>query len=65
MNCPTCIAWTTVEQTKNLGGFVERRRRCANDHTFTTEERVIPDKKRGRPKKTKEKVDDNSHPIPL
>ena len=34
-------------------------------HTFTTEERVIPDKKRGRPKKTKEKVDDNGHPIPL
>ena len=23
-------------------------------HTFTTEERVVPDKKRGRPKKTKE-----------
>ena len=65
MNCPTCIAWTTVEQTKNLGGFVERRRRCANDHTFTTEERVIPDKKRGRPKKIKEKTDDNSHPVPL
>lgn len=65
MNCPTCNEWTTVEQTKNLGGFVERRRRCANDHTFTTEERVIPDKKRGRPKKTKEKVDDNSHPVPL
>ena len=65
MNCPSCIAWTTFEQTINLGGFVERRRRCANDHTFTTEERVIPDKKRGRPKKTKEKVDDNSPPIPL
>lgn len=23
-------------------------------HTFTTEERVVPDKKRGRPKKIKE-----------
>ena len=65
MNCPTCNAWTTVEQTKNAGGFVERRRRCANNHTFTTEERVIPDKKRGRPKKTKEKTDDNGHPVPL
>lgn len=54
MKCPICIAWTTVEQTKNLGGFVERRRRCANNHTFTTEERVVPDKKRGRPVKTKE-----------
>ena len=65
MKCPICIAWTTVEQTKNLGGFVERRRRCANDHTFTTEERVIPDKKRGRPKKTKEETDDNSKPVSL
>ena len=65
MKCPTCAAWTTVEQTKNAGGFVERRRRCANNHTFTTEERVIPDKKRGRPKKIKEKTDDNSYPVPL
>ncbi len=54
MKCPICNAWTTVEQTKNLGDFVERRRRCANNHTFTTEERVVPDKKRGRPVKTKE-----------
>ena len=32
-------------------------------HTFTTEERVIPDKKRGRPKKTKETNDRNSIPL--
>ena len=51
MNCPICIAWTTVEQTKSLGVFVERRRKCANNHTFTTEERVVPQKKRGRPVK--------------
>ena len=50
MKCPTCAAWTSVEQTKNLGDFVERRRRCANNHTFTTEERVSVAKKRGRPK---------------
>jgi len=50
MKCPTCNAWTSVEQTKNLGDFVERRRRCANNHTFTTEERVSVAKKRGRPK---------------
>ena len=55
MKCPTCNAWTTVEQTKNAGGFVERRRKCANNHTFTTEERIVPPKKRGRPVKTKEK----------
>lgn len=61
MKCPICIAWTTVEQTKNLGGFVERRRRCANNHTFTTEERVVPQKKRGRP--FKEKKDETSKRI--
>ena len=54
MKCPTCAAWTSVEQTKDLGDFVERRRRCANNHPFTTEERVTPAKKRGRPVKTKE-----------
>ena len=61
MKCPICIAWTTVEQTKNLGGFVERRRRCANNHTFTTEERVVPQKKRGRP--VKEIKDETSERI--
>ena len=65
LKCPTCNSWTTVEQTKSLGVFVERRRRCANDHTFSTEERVIPNKKRGRPIKTKEKADDNSQPVPV
>jgi len=57
--CPTCNSWTTVEQTKSLVVFVERRRRCANNHTFTTEERVVSDKKRGRPKKTKEQPSGN------
>jgi len=61
MKCPICIAWTTVEQTKNLGGFVERRRRCANNHTFTTEERVVPQKRRGRP--FKEAKDETSKRI--
>ena len=57
MKCPTCNTWTTVEQTKSLGGFVERRRKCANNHTFTTEERVAPPKKRGRPfKETKDEA---------
>ena len=54
MKCPTCNAWTSVDHTKNASGVVERRRRCANNHTFTTEERAVPDKKRGRPVKTKE-----------
>ena len=57
MNCPTCNAWTTVEQTKNAGGFVERRRKCANNHTFSTEERLVPNKKRGKPPKIKETKD--------
>ena len=60
MKCPTCNAWTSVDHTKNTGGVVERRRRCANNHTFTTEERVVPDKKRGRPVKTKEKPIDGA-----
>jgi transcriptional regulator NrdR family protein len=51
LKCPTCTAWTSVDHTKNTGGVVERRRRCANNHTFTTEERVAPPKKRGRPVK--------------
>lgn len=61
MMCPTCNTWTTVDQTKNTGSFVERRRRCANNHTFTTEERVVPAKKRGRP--VKEAKDETSKRI--
>ena len=61
MKCPICNTWTTVEHTKNTGDCVERRRKCANMHTFTTEEQAMPPKKRGRPKKTKEETNDNGN----
>lgn len=46
MNCPICKAWTEVLETR---GNV-RRRRCGNEHRFTTEEVV-----RGPVTKAKEK----------
>lgn len=39
MKCPTCGTWTIVKETR--GG--RRRRECANEHRFTTEEVVIPE----------------------
>lgn len=41
MNCPTCNAWTEVKETRSRGTYVYRRRCCANEHCFTTEERVV------------------------
>ena len=40
MKCPTCGAWSTVEDTRNKTGFTLRRRECGNGHKFTTEEHV-------------------------
>ena len=44
MNCPECGAWSTVKETRKstLFGF-RRRRECANEHKFTTQEVVVPD----------------------
>jgi transcriptional regulator NrdR family protein len=44
MKCPTCGAWSTVKETREskLFGF-RRRRECANEHKFTTQEIVIPE----------------------
>jgi hypothetical protein len=39
MKCPTCGTWTVVNETR--GG--RRRRECANEHKFSTEEIVIPE----------------------
>lgn len=39
MKCPVCGVWTVVKDTR--GG--RRRRECANEHRFTTEEVVIPE----------------------
>lgn len=41
MNCPQCNAWTEVKETRNRGNHVYRRRCCANEHCFTTEERFV------------------------
>lgn len=47
MNCPTCNAWTDIKDTRNKGDYVQRKRQCANGHTFTTKEIVVPSKKHG------------------
>jgi hypothetical protein len=43
MKCPTCGAWSIVKETKDSPTFgYKRRRECANEHKFTTQEVVIP-----------------------
>jgi len=44
MKCPVCGAWSTVKETRESKQFGFRRRReCANEHRFTTQEVVIPE----------------------
>ena len=44
MKCPTCGAWTTIKRNKESPIFgYTRRRECANEHRFTTQERVVSD----------------------
>jgi len=41
MKCPECGAWTTVLETRTRQDNSRRRRfLCANEHKFTTVERV-------------------------
>jgi len=43
MKCPECGAWTLVKQTTKSPTFgYTRRRECANEHRFTTQELVVP-----------------------
>ena len=42
MKCPICNVWTNVLDTRNKNGVTVRRRECANEHIFKTEERVMP-----------------------
>jgi transcriptional regulator NrdR family protein len=43
MKCPECGAWTLVKQTTKSPTFgYTRRRECANEHRFTTQEVVVP-----------------------
>jgi hypothetical protein len=39
MKCPVCGVWTLVKYTRGI----QRRRECANEHKFTTEEVLIPE----------------------
>lgn len=42
MKCPECGAWSLVKQTKKSPTFgYTRRRECANEHRFTTQEIVV------------------------
>jgi len=41
MKCPLCNVWTNVLDTRNKKGFTVRRRKCANEHIFMTEERAV------------------------
>jgi transcriptional regulator NrdR family protein len=38
MKCPVCGTWTVVKETRGI----RRRRECANEHKFTTEEVFVP-----------------------
>ena len=38
MKCPVCGTWTVVKESRGI----RRRRECANEHKFTTEEVVVP-----------------------
>jgi len=43
MKCPTCGAWSLVKETRQSPTFGQtRRRECANEHRFTTQEVAIP-----------------------
>jgi transcriptional regulator NrdR family protein len=42
MKCPQCGAWSLVKETKKSPTFgYMRRRECANEHRFSTQEVVI------------------------
>ena len=43
MKCPECGAWSLVKETRQSPTFGQtRRRECANEHRFTTQEVIIP-----------------------
>lgn len=42
LTCPTCgTHLIEVQQTAKADGYVMRRRKCFNDHTFVTREEVV------------------------
>jgi transcriptional regulator NrdR family protein len=56
MKCPTCAAWTEINDTRNKGDHMLRRRECANGHRFNTIEQVTASRKKKDIKPTKEKT---------
>ena len=48
MNCPICNAWTDVKESRARKDYVYRRRCCANEHCFTTEERYVVKRRKAR-----------------
>lgn len=44
MKCPICNVWTSVNETRSKPDSIQRRRECANGHTFSTLEQIIPKK---------------------
>ena len=43
MKCPVCGSWSSVKQTRDSPTFGHvRRRECANEHRFTTQEVIVP-----------------------
>lgn len=46
MNCPECGGETSVTDSRPSGANVRRRRRCDNDHRFTTIELLVTDEDR-------------------
>ena len=61
MKCPICNVWTSINDTRSKGAFVQRRRECANGHKFNTEEHVTVKKPSAKYKK--KTPNDSSPPI--
>ena len=53
MKCPECGAWTLVKQTTKSPTFgYTRRRECANEHRFTTQEVIVPQEEIDKERRT-------------
>ena len=54
MKCPICGTWTIVKEARESSIFGYRRRReCANEHKFTTQEVVVPQEILDKEKETR------------
>lgn len=61
MKCPECGAWTIVKETRASTNNTRRRRiECANEHRFTTLEKIVVKKTRLHQKQ--KTIDDGGKP---